>query len=147
MQSDREGFDDDQYTSIVFVYGSLLSGMYNNILLRDARPLGEALMRYPGIMISMSSFPAIVKTNDSINVMRGECYVVTPRIMLSLDHLEGYPNFYDREVRPTKAGVDAWVYYLRQSQRDRRDSWVVVPDGDWRKFYESEVRRHPARPS
>jgi len=115
---------------VVFVYGSLRKGMGNHILLRNSEFIHNDIMMYPGIMVSMGAFPAVVKTNDDIRQIRGELYSVDEEIMTRLDQLEGYPSFYNREQRQTKSDVLAWIYYIENNSygSKRRD---IVDNGDW----------------
>lgn len=118
----------------VFVYGTLMKGFGNNVLLDEAEFIGPRFMMFPGRMISYGGFPALVKS-DSIVRVSGELYNVNTEIMERLDHLEGYPGFYDREIREVKTGEQAWVYYFK-----RHPEWEgegsVFP-ADWRKYAKS----------
>ena len=62
-------------------------------------------------MYSLGSYPAVIMGGtDSIT---GELYRVNDEGFLRLDHLEGYPSFYDRIKVPTrisKSGV--WMYII-----------------------------------
>lgn len=124
----------DTAKGLVAVYGSLRKGLHNHRLLEQADLVGTA--RISGFkMYSMGGFPFITHEDateqDTIQI---EVYAVTPREMRSLDQLEGYPSFYNRELVDTPYGK-AWIYFID----NERDGYSPVIDGDWFKYYTSRV--------
>ena len=83
----------------VFVYGTLKKGYGNDVLLDEARIIGEfSLKNFK--MVSLGGFPAIDRENNSS--VLGEVYEIDGDILYSLDRLEGYHpqdgnNLYERE--------------------------------------------------
>lgn len=71
----------------VFVYGTLMSGQGNHILLSDAEFIGEATIKDKTLYDLPYGFPAVI---DGENEVRGEVYKVSEEELKSLDRLEGY---------------------------------------------------------
>jgi len=129
----------------VFVYGSLLPGLHNHILIRHAECIGDG--EISGVLFSMGAFPAIVplrffKDKTLTNTVKGKVYQVDRDTMSDLDTLEGYTpgshsNLYDRAIVPVhmKSGstLDAFVYqashYIVSNIAQGQNP--IVPEGDW----------------
>jgi gamma-glutamylcyclotransferase (GGCT)/AIG2-like uncharacterized protein YtfP len=98
----------------VFVYGSLKSGGAVRGLnqFEGATIVGKAKTLYPDYnMIDLGSFPGVTKNGEKH--IQGEVWQVDEEVMEELDAIEGYPNFYNREVTQTSQGK-AWMYYLEK---------------------------------
>ena len=97
----------------VFVYGTLKSGGQSRGLNQfgdGAVIVGKAQTVYPDYdMIDLGSFPGVVK--GGTYKIQGEVWEVDDETMQDLDAIEGYPDFYNREVTMTTQGK-AWMYYL-----------------------------------
>ena len=97
----------------VFVYGTLKSGGQIRGLNQfgdGAVILGKAQTVYPDYdMIDLGAFPGVVK--GGTYKIQGEVWEVNDETMQDLDAIEGYPDFYNREVTMTTQGK-AWMYYL-----------------------------------
>jgi|WetSurSiteA1Bulk_404760.scaffolds.fasta_scaffold175071_2 gamma-glutamylcyclotransferase (GGCT)/AIG2-like uncharacterized protein YtfP len=124
----------------VFVYGSLLSGMGNNALLRNCTCLGKAKTPPNFLMIDLGWFPGIVRS-DSGMAIHGEVYEVDDVILQRLNNLEGYRptdpgnGLYDRDIVSTEYG-DAFVYIYNDHYG--RSIKNPVPDGDWKTHYNNK---------
>ena len=85
---------------LVFVYGSLCSGLSNSSLLvrGGARLLGigKTIDRYD--MYDLGMFPGVVENDEGKQIL-GELYVVSEELLRALDSLEGCPHFYQRKVK------------------------------------------------
>ena len=115
---------------LVAVYGSLLKGLSNHRVLADSVLLGNDTV-HGFIMYDLGAFPAILKGEGVIDA---EIYeVVNSQIMQGLDHLEGHPNFYKRELAKTSYG-DAWIYVLNIEYRRPLDDKTIVENGSWREY-------------
>lgn len=114
----------------VFVYGTLKSGHGNHHILEHDRVIkfGAEIMMYPGHLVDLGAFPALLKTRTELNQINGELYEVPEEVFRRLDMLEGYPNFYNREQRVTKNRHEAWVYFVDNGY----DNYPLVPRNDWR---------------
>ena len=112
-------------TTLVFVYGSLLSGLLNSKFLNTAKLLGEFTTPPSYKMFDLGMFPCIVRGGDT--PIKGEIYQVDEETFAVLDRLEGHPDFYRRSKINTDQGK-AWVYLYPDDVvgGDR------VDDGDWR---------------
>lgn len=118
-------------TNLVAVYGSLRAGLGNHRLLTKAT-LVVPSQRVAGFdMYSMGGFPFITHGSGEITI---EVYAVTEPEMRSLDRLEGYPSFYNRELIETQAGL-AWIYFIDGENTSR---YQPVPSGDWFEFYKEK---------
>ncbi|KAB7623625.1 gamma-glutamylcyclotransferase [Alkalilimnicola sp. S0819] len=108
----------------VFVYGSLRRGEYNHSVLGDSPLLGPCRSA-PGYQLyDLGPYPAVVRGGQGR--VLGEVYAVDRTVFAALDRLEGYPEFYDRQLMATPYG-EAWIYFARDAAAD----WVPVPEGDW----------------
>lgn len=103
----------------VFVYGTLKKG--NSIRGLDqfagAEFVGSATTTEGCFdMVSLGAFPAVLLNGDQ-NIS-GEVWQVDEHVFEMLDHIEGYPTFYNRKLVGTTHGL-AWMYYLnRDSDTD-----------------------------
>ena len=99
----------------VFVYGTLKSGgMIRGLdgFGDEATIVGKAVTNYPDYdLIDLGSFPAVIK-NGTYKI-QGEVWEVTDEVMEQLDAIEGYPDFYQRELTHTTMGK-AHMYYLNR---------------------------------
>ena len=97
----------------VFVYGTLKSGGQIRGLNQfgdGAVIVGKAQTVYPDYdMIDLGAFPGVVK--GGTYKIQGEVWEVDDQTMQDLDAIEGYPDFYNREVTMTTQGK-AWMYHL-----------------------------------
>jgi len=102
----------------VAVYGSLKKGFGNHRLLSDSTLIGRGSTDTTYDMISLGGFPGLVEGNNHIQV---EVYEVTEdKLLHSLDRLEGYPSFYNRELIDISldngSKCTAWIYHLKNKQ-------------------------------
>jgi len=118
----------------VFVYGTLKSGGELRGLDRfgdGATIVGKAKTVYPDYeMADLGAFPGVF-LNGEYHI-EGEVWEVDDDTMDDLDAIEGYPDFYDRQLTHTTEGK-AWMYYLAgdtyKSYKGERGN-QVVEDGD-----------------
>ena len=129
-------------TTLVFVYGTLLSGFSNNRLLArgGAQCLGPASTRDAYTMLDLGAFPAVLATGRAryMAPVVGEVYECTPDVLADLDALEGYhgdaSGLYDR--KPVQVQLDdgiittALIYVMHDSPRWRPNA-PIVPESDW----------------
>lgn len=120
----------------VFVYGSLLSGMGNNALLKDAKFLGKATTT-PGFqMLDIGWFPGVVEDPSGITI-HGEVYEVSDETLARLDRLEGFRvcdpenGLYNRKNIETSFGEAIIYIYNNHLGRDKN----FVTSGNWRLYY------------
>lgn len=90
---------------LVFVYGTLMSGEYNNTLMSGSTMLGTYTTPPEYTMVDLGSFPGVVKGGTT--AITGEVWEVED--LTILDSLEGHPDFYCREIIDTDFG-QAWMY-------------------------------------
>ena len=117
----------------VAVYGSLREGFHNHYLLEGSKHIAKGILR-DFKMFSLGSFPAIIPSDSGEITV--EVYEVSPNILARLDHLEGYPQFYNRMEVPVAHGdgeyTEAWVYFVTRTPTGLAE----VPSGDWSKHYQ-----------
>jgi gamma-glutamylcyclotransferase (GGCT)/AIG2-like uncharacterized protein YtfP len=122
---------------LVFVYGTLKKGFGNHRLLAASEFLGEARTAQSYAMYS-TGVPIVVK-NEAISPIQGELYRIDEATLVTLDSLEGHPDWYRRELVDVivfgengERSEKAWVYF----NLDKRGT--LVPSGKYLK----EVRSH-----
>ena len=97
----------------VFVYGTLKSGGEIRGLNQfgdGANIVGKAKTLYPDYEMSdLGAFPGVF-LNGKFHI-EGEVWEVDDEVMEQLDAIEGYPDFYSRQLTHTTQGK-AWMYFL-----------------------------------
>ena len=108
----------------VFVYGSLKKGYENSHYLTNSKFIGNAISANPEFqMYSVhEGYPALTKGDEFV---KGEIYEINDEKLKDLDRLEGYPNYYNRDVFQFFCDgkrINAFVYYFK-NERDY-SSWI-----------------------
>jgi gamma-glutamylaminecyclotransferase len=118
----------------VFVYGTLKSGGEIRGLhqfVDGAVIVGKAYTTYPDYsMIDLGAFPGVLKGGR--HKIQGEVWEVDQDTFEDLDAMEGYPEFYNRELTETTQGR-AWMYHLpREDYADKyaQQSENITVQGD-----------------
>ena len=115
----------------VFVYGTLKKGYGNHAAFLNKEPLCTIIAELPFTMVDLGPYPALVPTHGLDRQITGEIYEVDDVILEGLDHLEGYPEYYNRtqfDLRPYGIDGDAWVYFIEHMHYE--DEKIVI-NGDW----------------
>jgi gamma-glutamylaminecyclotransferase len=127
-----------EQTPYVFVYGTLMSGLSNNGLLRRSAFISTATTEESYKLISRG-IPFLIEEEGKTYVT-GEIYEVTEHALKNLDALEGHPNWYERKiinvVDELGDRVKAWVYFM---PANRKESGELVESGNYRDYVESMV--------
>lgn len=115
---------------LVFVYGTLKKGYPNHHLLEDgAAFLGERVTMPEFTMHNIhGAYPAVELHGET--AIHGELYSVTSDVFKDLDHLEGYPEYYNR-CKVQLHGMEksyAWMYYM---EMDVLGQYDVIESGKW----------------
>ena len=98
----------------VGVYGTLMRGHCNHILLADA--IFERVEIIPSSnnfkMVSLGPYPAIipVKSKDSRQIYT-EVYCISDKTLKVLDRLEGVPDLYQR-ISIQLFDISVWIYTM-----------------------------------
>lgn len=108
----------------VAVYGTLRKGFWNHRLLENSKFIGKTKTE-PVFTMYGHGVPWIVNGgNTEITV---EVYEIDEETFQSLDFLEGYPVYYNRQLINTEFG-EAWIYF-RYIEGE-----FVIESGDWHEF-------------
>lgn len=143
-QSKSQKSKENQQTmrTLVFFYGSLMSGFHNNSILRDSIFMGAATLTGKWQMVSFGSFPAVIHDKNEMPVS-GELWSVPNELMRSLDSLEGHPRCYKRDIYPviTEDGEShlAWAY-INQMKCHETSALQIVPGNDWAAYAPEMLR-------
>lgn len=126
---------------LVFVYGTLMSGLPNNYLLSTSEFIGKAITKNK-MLLTAEGIPFLNDLIEDSNI-EGEVYSVTEDVLATLDKLEGYRgrnyiNFYERSAIDVilkdkkKTELDCWVYI--QNDHDECEN---ISNIGYRKYYEN----------
>lgn len=121
-------------SNLVAVYGSLLSGLGNHVVMQRAEGVlvdsgvvqGFKLWAYAG-----KAYPCVSEGDGSVKV---EVYTVDDQGLVPLDRLEGYPSFYDRKqvdviLDDGTLAKGVWIYYHHEEPNA-----PLVESGDWKEY-------------
>ena len=92
-------------TPLIFVYGSLLKGLGNHLVLKRARFVRDAHTTPAFTLVNLGAYPGLLAGGTT--AVRGEVYVVDDETLAALDRLEGHPNFYRRRGSRSQARASA----------------------------------------
>jgi gamma-glutamylaminecyclotransferase len=111
---------------VVFVYGTLLRGLSNHILLAQARFLGAARTKN-SYALYLDTFPKVVR-EEAVSPVVGELYLVDGQTLARLDDLEDHPFEYRREqitvIMDDGEETLTWIYF------HPRPGGYLIPGGD-----------------
>lgn len=110
--------------TFVFVYGSLKKGSYNHNLLLNSEFISQHITEQKYTMVDIGMYPAVIQSGNT--AICGEIYKVEKNVLRALDELEGFPDYYDRILTPTKFG-ESWMYILPNNS----ENYTVLPSGQW----------------
>lgn len=109
---------------LIFVYGTLLSGLRNHDKLKASSFIGHGITidqffftYYNTFSYPLITYQQILKDQNKTNII-GEVYNVDNNILELLDELEGHPYMYTREKIKVKIGIrtiDVETYIIKQS--------------------------------
>ena len=156
MKVDTNGDSD----ALLFVYGSLLSGLVNHEWLKgevlvdgDAWTDEGYAMLYGGDG-QEGCYPYVLsertaRGSDVLGSVRGELYNVSKSTLARIDALECHPVEYERRVVPV-AGRRAWLYEFVDPDElhaiyTEPHRFINVPRRDWRTFAARCLRRAAKR--
>lgn len=124
--------EDDK--KLLFVYGSLLSGLHNHVLLDtpEATLISYHTTEPEYTLISLGSYPAVLNEGDT--PITGELYSVSEGVWERVERLEGYPHYYGAISIPTPYGEARMYILIGENPEDH----LTVPSGDWRRYCQEE---------
>jgi len=121
----------------VFVYGTLKQHHGNNDLLRTATYIGKSTLpqsKKGFYMASLGAFPVVIQSNNPEleHEVHGEVYQIdSEETMQALDFLEGYPEFYQRQIINTDEYGPAWIYFMYEDNNRFIQRLELVEGGNW----------------
>lgn len=116
--------------ALVFVYGSLLSGMHNHpAFLGKAKKVSNDAFIKDCTMYDFGAFPAVKAHGNG--VVSGEVYDVSAEQLARLDWLEGHPLFYRRSAVECylPEPIKAITYFIVENPHGE---YKEIKSGDWR---------------
>lgn len=119
------------------VYGTLMGGFHNNILMEEARFIDRGESEFWATMYSAGGFP-ILSTAEPTSKIVVELYTLPltlegEKALERIDGLEGHPDWYKRVIKTFNINgekIRAWIYVQDNVNRDA----PVVESGDWREY-------------
>ncbi len=103
----------------VFVYGTLKRGFSNHYYLADAKFIGNATTKEKYAMYEDFGIPFVYK-DEKVSHIKGEVYEVDDATLSAIDHLEGHPEVYKRElvkvILENGEEIDAWIYFYPEKR-------------------------------
>ena len=130
----------EDYTYVVFVYGTLKRNQRGNYLLGDSRFLGTAITKPKYQLFSCVNFPAMVKGNLKVN---GDLYAVSETIKNQLDFYEGvtdgYYKFEEIEIEKIslvsfelteilQRPINAYIFTESTEELRKIDEWPCISE-------------------
>lgn len=130
---------------IIFVYGTLMMGFYNNRILSNGNAvyLGHALTKDKYHMLHLGGFPGVIEANENYEKATqiwGEVFKVDDPTKDRMDALEGHPDFYKRtwvKAIPffnSVPEIDVEMYIFQNDRMFGGSSHRVVSSGNWRLY-------------
>ena len=129
---------------LLFVYGTLMSGMSNNDLLSKSKFIGDVTTQYAKL-VDLGYFPGMVE-GGSHNEVTGELWEVSEETLEQLDVLEGHPSHFVRSQLVVYSDIDFFVTTRGYKTVRAKKSELVyayfyngikeIPLGDLRQFVE-----------
>ena len=119
---------------LVFVYGTLLGGEDNDILLKGSKFVSSGWTKSIFTLLDNGVFPAIRKGGSQS--IRGEVYEVDDMILRRLDRLEGtHASYYKRtveEIQTRGEKLYAFVYIGDGVLNGNVFKWTEILKGDYK---------------
>jgi len=143
----NELVNDEVHLNKVFVYGTLMKNFCNYKRYIEGRISRITPGKTYGLLYHLpEGYPALLEGNE---IVEGEIIEpVDERLLKSLDRLEDYVegrsgNLYERKIKEilTEDGekVTCWIY-IYTDERYAKESGILIPDGNWRKFMENRIK-------
>lgn len=104
---------DSKVKNLIFVYGSLKSGHYNNRIIENEEFVSEATTKPLYRLWNLGSYPGLTIDTETGKAIKGELWRVSPEAMVRLDRLEGVPTLYRREyikIEGVKEEVQGYIF-------------------------------------
>jgi len=134
---------------LLLVYGDCLRGMKNNHALKDARYIGDTIIK-SWQLLDVGGMPVVIdaKYPHSRSYVNVEMYEVDEMVISSLDKYFNVPKTYIRELVLTKKGTKGILYYVDMKKTNITGNGKIVNNGDWRSyinFLDNKEKLHEKR--
>ncbi len=125
----------------VFVYGTLMTGGRNEVLLKNSSLLSKKsvtqenrflMIQFNSLFTAGKQTPAVVSNGEGY--IQGEVYEVDDHGLEKLDKLEGNGVHYQREEVSLQDGRKAWMYVLLSNEIPSQEQDRICFDQETR-FY------------
>lgn len=127
----------------VAVYGTLLPGCRNAALMAGSRSLGSGVARGVGLFAHLGARCPAAARLGAPHAARVEVFDLPDLdAAKALDHLERYPEWYDRELIPVEMELEgpdvmAWIYIMPHEAASRGGAAELIPSGSWKQYLDS----------
>jgi len=111
----------------VFVYGTLMQGERNHLLIASDELVGPARTAPHYELVNLETYPALIRGGHT--AVSGEVYAVAEDTLVALDELEGHPEYYQRGLIVLEDGALAQAYLLPRHEVVDQPRLL---DGRWR---------------
>lgn len=122
---------------IIFVYGSLRKGCYNNHYLTNCEYIDSIKLTGFKLYKLCESYPAAVKTNNDNDQIVADVYKIDQLKLNQLDLLESHPEYYERvQIYNKQLNLTGWIYCVPISDVERiQKKCFFIENGNWIKHY------------
>ena len=121
----------------IFVYGSLLEGMYNyNALAQTKVKEVETAPEYELFTIT-GGYPQLLKGKETV---KGELHDVTIEEFSRIIRMELGAGYKTEDIK-LNAGTTELGFLFREEYIDGPRKLTKVPNGDWKKFVTNKIER------
>jgi gamma-glutamylaminecyclotransferase len=113
--------------TLVFVYGTSMSGEPNHQLMTGARFITEGKTQAEFDLVDLGGFPAMVRGGETC--VDGEIYAVTAGGVRYMDEVEDHPDYFRRTSVKLENGPQVNCYLLPP---DHGRPFPRITSGSWR---------------
>lgn len=113
--------------TLVFVYGTSMSGEPNHGLMTGARYVADACTKPEFDLVDLGGFPAMISGGET--TINGEIYAISAVGVRVMDEVEDHPEYFRRTPVLLADGKEVLSYILPQSQGR---PYPRIQSGSWR---------------
>lgn len=113
--------------TLLFVYGTTMSGEQNHALMTGARFLATGKTKAEFDLVDLGGFPAMIQGGDTR--VNGEVYAINAGGVRAMDEVEDHPEYFRRMNVELEGGPSVNCYVLPV---DHGRPFPRIVSGDWR---------------